>query len=211
MAQVDYLATYTETDPGGDLTVTSTQVSWDTIAESVSARVNEDYGAGFFAGDFTDSFRMFTNTDVSGDIGVHHYASHDGDMDAGNGYGITFYSADFYVHEYRSGGSVVDYTGPVSLSTSTNYWCEFDRDDAGGNAVGRVYSDASRTTQVGTTQTESLTNNTDHQYHYAFVTQGGGETGSNTGNVGIHDLELFTGGGGGDTTIRTLSLTGVGL
>jgi hypothetical protein len=148
MALEDF-TTYTETDEGADVTVTSTKVDYtNLLTRDDDARVRKDMGAAFFDGDFYHTFESyFANSDVyalAWEWGLAESAKNQEDivLDSESAISFVYYNHNTQSHTFRlrhieSGAQSNQdfYDGP---SPSTLYYISMTRDHDGGvNSTGR--------------------------------------------------------------------------
>jgi len=152
------LTTWTELDPGDDLTVTATSITAVGLVRSSSSGVWHDYGAGVINGDFT--FRLKLTTPASGDsqdaswiypLIIHEYTSFkDGqELETDNieatGFIFLNSSGAARLPIFKTEGTARTTAYPDNLAWETTYYITFERDDNGGaNGTGqstlRIYT-----------------------------------------------------------------------
>ena len=186
MATEDF-TTYTEVDPGSDITITEDRVSWDLVPNPVVGYVYDDKGAGHFDGDFEHRFKLYmssTNTDyysltcawgLSTSIG-NYKAWLDDSSDAASVRVRRTATLDYYIQFYlvEAGSSTGDvWDGPAG---DTTYYCTVDRDDDGGAnstglytlyvCTGNYYGETGATLQDTMTNVSSSGEQNDFRYVY---------------------------------------------
>jgi hypothetical protein len=173
--------TYIETDPNSRFTVESSKVTVTGLRQNEDAYVYKDKGAAYFAADFTLLFTLYIDSTVNGTRG-HFVALTNIINDL---WGIDTASGDYLTLRIENttgtetfrlqecdGGTTYE-SGVISLSEDTIYYCKITRVESVGTygtLYLSVYSDAARTTQVGSTQSIALhTSKKDFQYIFPVV------------------------------------------
>lgn len=186
MAYEDF-TTYTEVDPGNDITVdSSTKVSWvDLQARDITAHLYKDKGIDYFSGDFTHKFEVqFSNVAnitqmafwaLANSVGdIEDWKSANEDAHMFNIYDDTE-NLDLYILE--NGATVYDRWAAPGPLASTTYFIEIVRDDDGGaNNTGRLTAYIRTGSHTGTLQDTlvvdcSAGEQNDFRYLYAVQTR----------------------------------------
>lgn len=191
-AATEDFTTFTESDPDGLITVTSSTVQvGGTFATGYT---HKNYGAGNF-GDFEHLFRLdlgnVGNNSSFGIYAVNNGETSNADMDTNNK-GILFWytrGADgLYVKDYTNDNQ----DGALGTFNLTTHYITVNR--TGTTLTVERFSDSARTTL---TDTLSITSGSD-AYSHAVAMLGLG-TGTVTNTNSVQDLDLQdAGGGGGD-------------
>lgn len=173
MAVQDF-TTYTENDPGSDLTVASAKITASDLLRSTDGTyVIKDFTAGYFNA-LNVNFEIYADSNsVDGGlagIAISNTANETLDAMASTDLAVWYNQAAsgdlyrLYIGIANTG------TGQyVSISRDTLYYCTLTR--AAGNNVAtlKVYSDSGRTTQVGTDKTVSGLSTTTYRYAYGLA------------------------------------------
>lgn len=149
---IEDFTTYTEADPGADVTVDSNTVSWDDLnCRNTDSYVYRDKGVGYYDGDFVNRFIIERGADIDNGAIVYHWvianvkddfqAFKDDDRDAA---GIRVYystgsSSGIYLNLIEAGEQLQDgWAGSGIPAAGTPYYITVKRDDsAGANNTGR--------------------------------------------------------------------------
>lgn len=213
--------TYTETDPGGKITVTSSKVDVATLLDSEVSRVYKDAGVNHFAGDYEHLVTVYcssaTVTGLSNVVWAVANVSN-GDV-ALNGFGndanwLRMYeetgsTASLYLQENDGGSSYTDTN--TSLSLSTPYYLKIKRDESigtYGTLYCYIYSDSGRTSLVDTLSITLHTSKKDYQYVYAHAGWNS-EAGSYSWTGYTENLDLQEGATSSIKTINGLAYASV--
>jgi hypothetical protein len=149
------LTGYSETDSGSDITVTSTQISFDTMQRVANSWVSKDFGAGFF-GDFEFDFEAEVTASSGADAyaGIFNIGNTDGTVQdmitAGAGHVVEAYydGADFTVNLYDIGTTNSDSMVLSTTSVMPQYYFTINRTST--TLTLYIYSDSGRTSLVDT-------------------------------------------------------------
>jgi hypothetical protein len=194
--QVEDLTLYTETDPGSEISVSSTTVTYTAFQADNDGRVSYDFGASYFNSDFVHTFTV-TCTDLSeagAYVGV--YALKKTDIGDSAAWAAETHIVMFW---YLTGGVVRFYLREGNGdSTGTSLYTEDDMvidgtpyyvkvayvasEGANGTIYQYVYSDAAHTTLVSR-QLIALSNAMDYrwlQVIHQFETGAAADTGTGT-------------------------------
>ncbi len=143
---IENFTTYTEVDPNGKITVTSSKVSWDNLSRNEEAYVYKSMGSEFFDKDFTHKFKVYFGYYGGGyTCRAAHWAVADvlddesgWSLGGANAVSLFQYNYDYriYLKIYDSGSGTQDsWTGAEPLIT---YYITITRDrDGGVNNSGR--------------------------------------------------------------------------
>lgn len=217
MAVEDFTA-YTESDPGSEITVTSTKVSWASMARDVDSWVVDDKGVDHFDGDFTHLVETQLTADGSTGLGTFWAIANAidtwDDIDAAGGSQLLafFYGTGpaIYIREIDSGTQYSDTS--VNLSAGTTYYLEIERDESvgtHGTLYCRIYSDSGRTTLVDTLSIALHSSKKDFRYIYACQNLNTGDSGASRESTAFsQNLDLQE--AGGVSVAPRLTLMGVG-
>lgn len=187
------LTTYTEVDTSSRLTVTSSSVTVSSLARSETAYVYKDFGADYFAGDFSVRFQMNVSS-VSGELaGIVIGAFGDtlgtltdllgGDCVYIN---VLYLSSNLnFTLAARSGGASQGSDSTV-LSTSTDYYFEYTR--TGTSFTCDIYDDSGYSNLVDSL---TLTLGSGDSYRYCYATNCSVYADADTISGVYQDLELF--------------------
>lgn len=200
MALEDF-TTYDETDENADITVTANNLSVDSMVRGADSFVSSDKGIDHFDGDF----EFIEEVDIGGAsqnnaqcnfCSVANVQDSSNDIDAANGstqfaqvLNLGSASPNFFVIEIDAGS--FGNGSAVAASEDTQYYCEFERDEAVGSFGDlelRVYSDVDRTTLVGTSTQTLRTAKRDFRYVYGLQSKNEG-SGSWSGDLDNLDLQ----------------------
>ncbi len=189
---IEDLSTYTEVDPNGDLTITSSKCDISTMASNIDVYLRADKGAGHF-GDFehlvTAEFTsagstwplniFWALTSSTGVVSLTDMATVDEGLRA---YNKWTGSAIEHVLVDDTNGNYDIWAG---ASFATPYYMTIERTST--TMTCKIYSDSSRTTLLDTL---SLTCGT-QSYRYIFATMGHGATNGGRSYTGyVEDLDL---------------------
>lgn len=150
------LTTFTETDPNGDLTITTSTATFDTMRRDAVAHVKKDYGAGNF-GDFSISFEFKITASENYSVLAFLLLSSNPNFDtwyelisaANEGIAVYFYhnpSGSVRQVGIRDYGTANSQTYNISLNTA--YFCNLVR--SGTSISLYIYSDAAHTNLLAT-------------------------------------------------------------
>ncbi len=187
MATEDFL-TYDETDPDGDLAVTTDRVTASTLDKGEVAHLSDDKGVDHFSGDFEHLFVMFNNSASQNGSEGHPWAVanvQDSSQNIDNANGSTLFiqifaaSTDFFAVIVEIDGGTFNSTAGLSLSDDTEYFCTVERDESIGSFGQlelRVYSDSGRTMLVDSDTLALSTSKKDFRYVYGMQGKGDGSS-----------------------------------
>jgi len=172
MAAEDF-TTYTEVDPNSRVAVSAGAITVSAVGRNEDAYVYKDMGAGAITSFMVELQVNISNTGVgNGSFIVMWGASNNvQDFNGWTTYGISiwaYYNAGVYTFYVKDKNGTQ--SGGITFSANTNYYLRFARDNT--TACLSVYSDAARTTVVGTNTIECT--NTAYRYQYAFTTYNDG-------------------------------------
>ena len=168
--------TYTETDPGADVTVTSSRITIASGTDNDTYNVFKDKGAGYFdALDIDFAMRVTTGvtTDAIVGIAIINTATPTTENMAG-----TLTSSDISANMYwyngtnifLSRGNFAGITDSVAgLSIDTTYYCTLVRTAGSDTVTLEIYSDSGRTSLVDTLSVSGF-GTTTWQYVYGLMT-----------------------------------------
>jgi hypothetical protein len=182
----DFAASYTETDPNGRITVTSSRITASGLTRNEDAYVYRDMGAGYFGGDF--EVRLAVHPEQSSDldalVNVWAVANDVGDsndltdyltLQAHNGAGSSTAFA-FYIKERYAGST---YSGALTgVPFGSTYYIKIIRDESAGTygtLYLYVYSDEEMSNLYGSASV-ALHAKADFRYAYGMMTHNGGTT-----------------------------------
>ncbi|MHC4114003.1 MAG: hypothetical protein ACYSSL_01580 [Planctomycetota bacterium] len=148
---IEDFTTYTEVDPGADITVDANTISWDDLdSRGTDSYVYYDKGAGFFDGDFSHTFLLLRGADIdTGASPFHWVLANDIDdyysliVDDKDAAGVKVYyggaSSGIYLTLLEAGEEAQDgWSGVGKPAADTVYYMTVDRNDDGGvNGTGR--------------------------------------------------------------------------
>lgn len=197
--------TWTETDPGDDITVTSTKVDFN-LPRNVISYVYSDKGAGHFDGDFEHLFELYIDSYGNGMVATWMLSNQIAPIVTQNNH------IELWIHNsglvgLREEYSSTDYSDTtISCNVDTLYYLKIKRDEAVGTygtIYCYIYSDASRETLVDTLSV-ALHEKIDWQYIYAVC----GRNDSLTENVVayVQNMDLQEGPAPVASTITQLNI-----
>ena len=186
------LTTYTEVDPGADLTVTSTTVTYTNLPRNLDTFLYDDFGVNFFDKNIgvKCSGEMSGSTQIAGIISSPVFANVVDD-----GLGIRDGGGDALLMRQSRVSSAwsieaIEFDGGVQHAdqhlTSLNFtkWFTITRDDDDG-AFGAwdidIFSDSGRTTLVDSLSISLHTSKKDYRYSYAMQSWNSGSAAAATG------------------------------
>lgn len=158
MSQQDFTS-YNETDPGSDLTVDASSITFATLDRGLTSYVGKDLGAGYFNGNFQHHFAAkWTALTSNGSVLIWAIANVLGSRlniaADGDGLGIFFHQSGgniiIRVREWDAASPYND-DGVVNLTVNNLYYFKVRRDeDVGtyGTIYVDFYSDVDRTNLV---------------------------------------------------------------
>ncbi|VAV82522.1 hypothetical protein MNBD_DELTA01-1618 [hydrothermal vent metagenome] len=173
------LSTYTEVDPSGDLTVTSSKCTADTMASNIDVYLRDDKGASHF-GDFEHlvTAEFTSNNGTTWPLNSYWALTSSASVVSQQDM-ITANEGLISYHIHVGGGTIQtvikdfangNYDIWTGASFATPYYMTIER--SGTAMTCKIYSDSGRTTLVDTL---SLTCGT-QSYRYIFAIQGHGST-----------------------------------
>jgi hypothetical protein len=159
---------WTEVDPGSEITVAATKVSWTALPMDTDSYVYYDYGAGYFSADFRHEFTLCWTSDGAGDyFRLSTFRS-------GAEYRIQLSESD--------GGAVTtDYEDMTAVGT---WYITIIRNEAigtHGTLYAYIYTDSDRTILHSRLEVELNTSKKDFRYLFACNTYNNGAAFENTG------------------------------
>lgn len=178
MATEDF-TTYTEVDPGSQVAITSTRITFTDLAQNLDTYVYKDKGVNFFSGDL-EHFLVVKGTVVSGGqdyVWALTNVINDwtGIADANeSALGIEIFdqsgNINFIIRELDSG---TEYnSGALALTSGTVYYLKVVRDEAVGTygtIYLYVYSDSARTNLLGSKSITLHTSKKDYRYLFGTL------------------------------------------
>ena len=227
-AVLEDFTTFTQTDPGYDITITSsTRIDYDGVERNKDAQAYKSYGAGHFGGDFTHTFQCGVNT-----TGTVQYSEvcpwAVANTTTGDRTDWITAAEDFAIFILYPGvtmqgilrlfddGILVE-SDSTTISKDTTYYVTIERDDDGGaNSTGQYTCYICTTNYYGESGSSTVSTNTidcpageqlDYQYLYACQNR-------NTPSAGypidgwIEDLDIHETAAG---TVPPLALHGARL
>ena len=198
---IENFLTYTEEDPNNRITITSSTITFASIARNETAYVYSDKGVNHFSGDFEHLLEINQTSGLNGGWNYSWFMSNDlGDgatlQTASKSYlGVnTLNTGDttpnIYLAEVDSG--TLYYAGPYVGALNTPYYIKVKRDEAVGT-YGKVYcyiySDSGRTTLLDTLELLMHTSKKDFRYIYGFNTYNDANTYTQSGYTKNLDLQ----------------------
>lgn len=195
MAYQDF-TTFTETDAGGKLTVTSTKIDIANLLDSDVGKVYKDMGANHFDGNFEHLVEMYMNSATT--TGYRFWAWGLANITTlqESSPGTQYLSSPLY----REGATDVrvlirdvgSQQGVFSLSQNTLYYVKIKRDEAVGTygtAYVYVYSDSARTSLIGSNSI--LIANAKYDFRYLYGMTGfNAEAGTFTTSGYVQNLDI---------------------
>jgi hypothetical protein len=184
--------TYTETDPGNDITLSTFSVAVDTMQRGVFSNVRKSYGQNFF-GDFVQKGEVIISARTDGQI-IGIWAVNNGatTIDAMNETGSPGYVLS-YGTDGGSFGFYLEYFGPsdydfdqfveTTAMPFTRYWTATR---SAATMTVAFYSDSARTTLLDTISVTG--DSTLLEYVYAVINRG--LTGTQSGSLTTSNLIL---------------------
>lgn len=184
MSYVDF-TTFTETDPGSKLTVTSTKVDVANIRASDVSYVYKDYGVNYFSGDFEHLMEVYigsATTDGINNVGwcMANAVNTRTALDAASSSYIQMRMYDEATNDARLTAAELDGSSGYQdvapgLSQNTVYYIKIKRDESVGTYgtfYVYIYSDAGRTTLVDTVSVALHSSKKDYRYLYSYMNDG---------------------------------------
>jgi hypothetical protein len=171
---------YTEVDPNGHISKTSTDITFTNLDRNEDAYVYDDKDAGHFAGDFEHDidieitsndagtfFASWSMTNLVDDLNGIRLAG-------GDALSITYSfpvgKFDIVLREIDSGTMYTDFL-ETSSYLNIPFYLEIERDESigtYGTLFCRIYSDSGRTTLIDTLSVALHTSKKDFQYIYGL-------------------------------------------
>lgn len=214
MAFEDF-TTYTESDPGSDISITSSKITMTNLQSRDSeSYVYKDFGANYFDGDWENQCTWeITLIDPSArtdfmfaNVVDDTLALESGDYIGGNNQRSSPGTNYYVILRELDGGTGYQDLGS-DFSVSTPYYDTFKRYEGVGTygtAYRDIYSDSDRTTLAWGLSVTLHSSKKDFRYRYPLNTYNSGIAAKNVSGY-IENLDLAVGGGGSN-----LLLLGVG-
>jgi len=175
--------TYTEADPGDDLTVTATKVTAVNVLDDTDSWVYDDKGVDHFDGDFEFLFDWKVNyedTDSKSRIcalsnQIDQWNDIDSENDSALGIYVTSSNGNpvWYACELDSGAQY--FLGASYYSNATQYYCKFKRDESVGTygtLYTYFYTDSDRTSLHSSGSGALHTSKKDYRYISVYLPSG---------------------------------------
>ncbi len=170
---------YIEVDPNTRIAVSASRVTWTDLARNETAYVYDDFGAAFFAGDFTHTLGL---TITAGDLSSALFSAVwliTNTVDEYKGIRnndalalVFFFSgATPNIRLIETVGGSNSESSQFNITIGTTYYMTITRDEtvgANGTLTCKIYSDATRTTLLDTLS-RTLNVKNDFRYIYAFA------------------------------------------
>jgi hypothetical protein len=195
--------TYTEVDPGADITVAASTITMSSMdTRNSTSYVAKDFGTARFDGDFSFITKInlsaISHTSLFSVVAVSDELEELNTVDTnGNNYlALMVYgqSGSYIVSLYDCwGGGLQAQVGAVTLTAGTDYWVKYYRDESVstyGTLYAEIYSDASLSTLVESVSKE-LRIKTDFRYVYGVSSYDNGVA-SKTVSGTVSYLQLDT-------------------
>lgn len=197
-SDINFASGFTEVDPGGRITISTTQISFTAMPRNESDYVYKDYGANAVPGNLEILFQFTLSSSISG--GMAYFT--------GLGQSVAAISAQtnaLAVGMYNDTGTIrlrlvdVDTSylySQVTISTGAEYFCKLTRDESVGT-YGTAYlyvatSEANRTSQTWAFTTSiALRSKQDWRYFYGVSSATFGGTDTATGSVNHQSLKAY--------------------
>ena len=191
-------STYTELDPNGRYTVTSSKITAINLQRDEDAYIYEDFGVDFFTGSWTHIFSTKrTANDIGGRIQSLSYQSVVDDTK-----GLTDASEDaIYVRHWNTAGSLalqlVETSGGAGQADTfvptlnVQYWYILTKDmgaSANGDVDLFIYDDSARTNLVDTL---NLSLAVDNDFRYLFAVNSWNSGDLDKISLFVENLNLF--------------------
>lgn len=197
MANEDF-TTYTEADPGSDIAITPSRITFTTLPRNVESHVQDDKGVDFFDGSvgYIHNFEMFISNSDTGAVAVGWMVSNTIDDLAGQR-GVVdrlnfYWGGDEKMVLEEGDGTANQFDVQTStLSLSTLYYMQMELDPAVGSfgtIYGRVFSDSGRTSLIEEMSLAIASSVKDYRYIYGLNTFNSGTAQDITGYVQNLDL-----------------------
>lgn len=191
------LTTYTEVDPGNDITVDGggAKVDWAALPRNVDAFVYDDNLAGWLDGDFEhwNDMQHTSVADGSGIVGVWGVGNTVDDLkgvETGNGDELcAIWSTTTLFAREIFGGATSDDT--AALAYATAYYMKYVRDEnvgAQGTLYFYIYDDGVNRTNLLDTLTVALSGKID--FRYIFAVQSWNSNGAQKSTGWMENLDL---------------------
>lgn len=191
------LSTYTENDPGGYISVSSTKATVTNMPRTVDSYLYEDYGADAFSDNFETLFEIggTAGWPQGALIGISTISNDVDDVaNVSNGIGCNLFGTtpDLQLRIFEAISGSTTNTSQV-ITKGTTYWCKFVRDSSIGS-FGRIYlyiatSEANRDSETWAfTIQQDLTAALSARYFYAV--QSYNITGGDNGSFYIDHIDI---------------------
>ena len=201
MAVVDF-TTFTEVDPAGDISITSTKITSTANDTQNNAYVYKDMGVDHFNGDFTHYFevQLETGSDTGQRQNFWAMANNVGEQDALQVADQSHFAWSFgdegantlrRLYETDGATDYTDTDNNTTLGYGTLYYVRVKRDEAVGTygtLYVDIYSDSGRTTLIDSQSLTLHTSKKDFRYIYGEMNDGRTQAGVVTGYTQNLDL-----------------------
>jgi len=179
-AQTEDFTTYTEVDENADISVVTDTITVSTMAKTSDGYVYFDKTAGHFDGDFTH-LGAYNVDDNQNNAQVQCWAmsnslgsQNDIDVAGGDVLSLEMLGSNptptMFVIDIDAG--TFNNSSGLALAEDTDYWSKIVRDEsisANGDLAISIYSNASRTTLVGTRNLNLSSSKKDFRYIYGMM------------------------------------------
>jgi hypothetical protein len=190
--RVEDFTSYTEVDPGADITVAADTITFTDLSRNVESYVYKDFGTDYWSGDFEHRFKVnYSASAASGLVQVWGMAnSVESIENITQHISIWLYAGRFYIRErdvsWDAGTSLIS-----GIATDTDYYLKIVRDDSEGTygtLYLYVYSDLNFSTLIGSTSL-ALRVKLDFRYIYALSTYNDSNAATVSGTVSYLQLD----------------------
>lgn len=189
MAYQDF-TTYTEVDPDGKLSQSSTRSTWAAVTAHTEY-LYKDFGVAYFAGNFTHKFDVnFSSVGGVGEIELWGLANDLGDFHdllVANKSEIVFSLSGGILYIQEIYGGTGYYNTANTPTTATTYYCKVNYDSAVGT-YGTFYlnvypTDADRTDNTNVISSKSLALHATPSFRYLYAAQSASQVSCGAGYV----------------------------
>jgi len=190
---VEDFTTYTETDPGSDITVTSTKIDCINFDDSQTYNVYKDKGTDHFNAldvDFETYLSSSSTSNAQFGPGFVNTATPATETRANlattDCWNVIYVSGTVRIYLIR--GAFVANDSYQSLSANTTYYCTYTRTASSDTVTLKIYSDSGRTSLIDTLSVSGFGTSTKWQYMYGLLMHTGSDGANNTGYIQNIDL-----------------------
>jgi hypothetical protein len=197
VSRTEDFTSYTEVDPGADITVAADTITFTALPRNVTSYVYQDFGTDYWSGDF--EHRVKVNMSSTG-TGIAHTLMFANSVDDAKGIddatgdylSVYIFAGCFRIQECN-GGSLKNGEA-YAYSTSTDYYLRFRRveaDSTYGTVYLDIYSDVGYSALLSTVSVE-LRAKKDYRYLYSLNSHNDANAETATGTVSNLQLDTAT-------------------